>query len=233
MQERQLNALGPGGGQDFEVLSKSPIWQVRACVPEALDPKAPGSRAILERLCRDQQAAYNAFLVYSRSFVVLERDIVKAAFARGDFDLVGVNLVNGRVAFESPDFWAADLEHASHDGSRARAVRALGMCGGAAEVATLSAHAKTRNPELLFELAVAFHRLGHTEKYLAALDSLLALPIAEAFPYQNQAIDCLLETHPARAKPVWKQVHEQFQKTPGLQPGWIYTHVVQERRLPK
>ena len=50
------------------------------------------------------------------------------------------------------------------------------------------------------ELALAFHRLGDTKKYLAAIDALLALPLKEAFSYQNRAVDCLIQTHPDRAR---------------------------------
>ena len=222
------------GAEDFEKLSSSPVWQVRYCVSGKLTSADTASRGILERLAMDEtsQVARQAFAHYSRRFVKLSDPLVEAAFARGDFDLVGVNVPDRKV-FETPEFWIADLKNAAAPDNQARSARAIGMCGTRAHIEVLSEYTDTTNPYLLIELALAFHRLGDTEKYLATLDSMLALPIRDAFYYQSYAIDCLIQTHPQSARTKWKQVHEQFEKEEELQPNWVYAHIVQENRLPK
>lgn len=219
--------------EDLEALSKSSVWQVRYCVASKFDSPTPIARASLEQLCRDKvrQVARHAFSVYSRIFVTLDREIVRAAFSRGDFDLVG-GRVKDRKVFETPNFWIHELNSSSEDSIRGRAVRAVGLCGTAANITQLSGYMDSHNPYVLIELALAFHRLGDTEKYLAALDAILALPIADAFYYQTAAIDYLLQTHPDRATPAWKRVHQRFEDSPDLQPGWVYSHIIQEDRLP-
>jgi len=229
-----LLSVGEIRSADLEALSKSSVWQVRYTVASKFDSPTPTARVSLERLCRDEvrQVAQHAFSTYSRTFVLLDREIVRRAFSRGDFDLVGVTVTDRKV-FETPDFWIHDLGSSPDDSIRARAVRALGMCGVAANITKLSGSMGSHNPYLLIELALAFHRLGDTEKYLTALDALLALPISDAFHYQTAAIDCLLQTHPDRATPAWKRVHQRFKESPELQPGWVYSHhIIQEGRLP-
>ena len=228
-----LISAGTVRSEDLEALSKSSVWQVRYCVAIKFDSPTPTARASLERLCQDEvrQVAQHAFSAYSRTFVALDREIVRTAFSRGDFDLVGFTVTDRKV-FETPDFWIHDLDSSPDDSIRGRAVRAIGMCGVAANIAKLSGYKGSHNSYLLIELALAFHRLGDTEKYLAALNAILALPIADAFYYQTAAIDCLLQTHPDRATPAWKRVHQQFEGSRDLQPGWVYSHIIQEGRLP-
>lgn len=228
-----LSTAGEIRSEDLEALSKSSIWQVRYCVATKFDSSTPTARASLERLCRDEvhRVAQHAFSAYSRTFVTLDREIIRTAFSRGDFDVVGVT-VKDRKVFETPDFWIDRLDDSPEDSGRGSAVRAIGMCGTGANIAKLSGYMGSRNPYLLFELALAFHRLGDTEKYLAALDAILALPISDAFHYQTAAIDCLLQTHPDRATAAWKRVHQRFEDSRDLQPGWVYSHIIQESRLP-
>ena len=219
--------------EDFEALSKSPVWQVRYCVAGKFDAPGADARRVLEKLSVDEvpAVAQQAFVNYSRSFVVLDRDIVKKAFTRGDFDLVG-SFVQDRKVFASPEFWIHELSGSSEADIRARSVRALGMCGSATHASKLTEYLATTNPYLLIELALAFHRLGDNQRYLGAIDTILALPLHEALYYQSYAIDCLIQTHPDRAKSAWKQVHEQFERSKEGQPGWVYSHIVQEARLP-
>ncbi len=219
--------------EDLESLSKSPVWQVRYCVPGKFDIPSADARRVLERLSVDDvpAVARQAFGWYSTSFVVLDRDIVKKAFSRGDFDLVMIT-VRDRKVFETPDFWIHKLDNSDADSNRAGAVRAIGMCGVAANIAKLSDYMDTHNPYLLMALAIAFHRLGDNEKYLEALEAIFALPIKDAFFDQTNAIDCLIQTHPDRARPAWKRVHKQFERSKDSQPNWVYSHIVQEARLP-
>ena len=218
---------------DLEALSKSPLWQVRYCVSAQLDAPSAEARRLLERLSLDEvpAVAQQSFAVYSRMFVELDSKIVKQAFARGDFDLVG-GFVADREAFATPDYWIRELNTVSDARLQARAVRAIGMCGTAVHASKLTEHLATANPYLLTELALAFHRLGDTQNYLAAIGAILALPLNEALSYQTYAIDCLIQTHPGRARPAWSRVHEQFGGSKDVQPNWVYSHVVQEARLP-
>ncbi len=219
--------------EDLESLSNSPVWQVRYCVAAKFDTPSEDARRVLKRLSVDDvpAVARQAFVNYSRSFVMLDRDIVKRAFSRGDFDLVGAN-VRDRKVFESPEFWIHELSGSSAASIRARAVRALGMCGTTAHAGKLSEYLATTNPYLLIELALAFHRLGDNLRYLEAIEAILALPLNEAFYYQTYAIDCLIQTHADRARSAWKRVHEQFERSKDSQPGWVYSHILQEARLP-
>lgn len=218
---------------DLDALSKSPVWQVRYCVPGELDAPSAEARRLLERLSVDEvpAVARQSFARYSRMFVDLDRTIVKQAFARGDFDLVG-GFVSDRQIFESPDYWIGELNTATDASLQIRAVRAIGMCGTEVHAPKLHGHLETTNPSLLKELALAFRRLGDTQNYLAAIDAILALPLRDAFSYQTDAIDCLIQTHPDRARPEWKRVHEQFEKSEDCQPNWVYSHIVQKARLP-
>jgi hypothetical protein len=218
---------------DLEALSKSPVWQVRYCIPGKYDTPSTEARRVLERLSADEvpAVAQQAFASYARSFVVLDRELVKKAFTRGDFDLIGVK-VSDRKVFESPEFWIQDLDHSNDPTLRARAVRAMGMCGKNTDAAKLSEHLTTTNPYLLIELALAFHRLGDEAQYLKAIEAILALPIKETLHYQTYAIDCLIQTHLDRAKTAWKEVHEQFGRAKDCQPNWVYAHIAQEARLP-
>ena len=218
---------------DLEALSKSPVWQVRYCIPAKYDEPSNEARRVLERLSADEvpSVAQQAFAVYSRRFVVLDRELVKKAFNRGDFDIIGADVLD-RKTFETPEFWLQDLDDSDDPTLRARAVRAIGLCGKNTDTAKLSKHLATTNPYLLIQLALAFHRLSDEAQYLKAIETILALPIKEAFFYQTYAIDCLIQTHPDRAKATWKEVHEQFGRTPDCQPGWVYAHIAQESRLP-
>lgn len=220
------------GAEAFESLSRSPVWQVRYCIAGKLDSTGPVSREILERLAADRvpQVARQAFEQYSRRFVALDDALVQAAFSRGDFDLLGADVTDRKV-FQTPEFWINDLKATLDPAIQARGIRALGMCGTQAHVGFLSEYAKTDNPYLLIQLALAFHRLGDSGKYLAALDSILRLPIRDALHYQTYAIDCLIQTHPERARSAWGSVHKQFEDTPEIQPNWVYAHIVQEAGL--
>ena len=219
--------------EDLEALSKSPVWQVRYCIAAKYDAPGAEARRVLERLSADEvpAVARQAFASYARGFVVLDREIVRKAFTRGDFDLVGINVPDRKV-FESREFWIQDLDRSNEPEIRARAVRAIGMCGTNANTGKLSEHLATTHPYLLIELALAFHRLGDEGQYLKAIEAILALPIKETLHYQTYAIDCLIQTHPDRARTAWKEIHEQFGRSEDCQPGWVYAHVVQEARLP-
>lgn len=219
---------------DLASLSNSPVWQVRYCVAGKFDSPDPISRKILERLAADQapQVARNAFANYSRIFVELDDELVTAAFGRGDFDLVGARITD-RGAFQTPEFWTHELKTTTDPTIRARAVRAIGMCGTQAHVGLLSEYTKTDNPYLLIQLALAFHRLGGTQEYVETLGSILKLPIRDTLYYQTYAIDCLLQTQPDRARLAWRCVHKQFEGTKDIQPNWVYLHIVQEARLLK
>lgn len=217
--------------EDLDALSKSPVWQVRYCVPRKFDAPSADARRVLERLAVDEapSVSQQAFSAYARMFVVLDRAIVEKAFKRGDFDMVGIE-VNDRNVFKTPEFWI-DRCNDTTGAPRAQAVRALGMCGSAADAKKLAQYLETSNPYLLIELAIAFHRLGDERRYLEAIEAILALPLMDALFYQTYAIDCLIQTHPDRARPAWNRVHEQFERSKDCQPGWVYSHIVQEARI--
>lgn len=219
--------------RDLEALSDSPIWQVRYCVPGEFNSASPLARKTMEKLAADGVVSVrrHTFAIYSRLFVELDEALVKSAFGRGDFDLVGVT-VTSRKVFEAPEFWARDLESDSAP-TRARGARAIGLCGSDKHIRLLETVQETTNPHLLIELALAYHRLGDPERYLVVLDAILALPIADAFHYQNRVVDCLLQTHPARARASWNRVHTQFEAHQDSQPNWVFAHIEQESRLPK
>ena len=219
-------------GADLEALSRSPVWQVRYCIPVEIAYATPTAKIVLERLCADQlpRVASHAFAAYSRYFVALDAGLVRSAFARGDFCLEGITVTDVKV-FQSASFWLGDLERATEDRLRARAVRAIGLCGSEAELPRLREHLPSRNPYLLTELALALHRLGDTKGYLTALDSVLGLPAADALSYQTMAIDYLLQTHPERTRKAWDTIHKQTEAAKDLQPGWVFDHIVQEQRL--
>jgi hypothetical protein len=220
-------------GADLEALSRSPVWQVRYCIPVEIDYASPTAKTVLERLCADQlpRVASHAFAAYSRYFVALDAALVRSAFARGDFCLAGITVTDAKV-FQSASFWLGDLERATEDSLRARAVRAIGLCGSEVELPKLREYLHSRNPYLLTELALALHRLGDTNGYLTAVDSVLGLPVADSLSYQTMAIDCLLQTHPERTRKAWDAIHKQTEATKDIQPGWVFGHIVQEERLP-
>lgn len=218
---------------ELETLSKSPVWQVRYSVALKYDEASDEARRVLETLSIDEErsVARQAFAAYSRIFVVLDREIVKKSFARGDFDLVGVS-VQDRKIFENPEFWIHQLDSSDNPTLRARAIRVLGMCGKNADASKLSGHLNSTNSHLLIELALAFHRLGDEKQYSKAIETILALPFKESLSYQTYAIDCLIQTHPDRAQAAWMEVQKQFQRTKEGQPNWVYAHITQEARLP-
>ena len=84
----------------------------------------------------------------------------------------------------------------------------------------------------LVELAQALHRLGDEAGYLSVIESLLRLPPASAAAYQTRVIDCLIQTHPAKARDQWNKLHAAIASLPDLQPNWMCAHVLQEKRLP-
>jgi hypothetical protein len=164
-------------------------------------------------------------------FVDLDNDTVRRAFERGDFDLVG-SVVSDPKVFRTPEFWLNELAQPTDDSTKARAVRAIGLCGDATILSKLSGLAGSTNPYLLAELAAASRRLGNDERYLAALEAVLTLPLKDNIYYQTFAVDCLLQTHPARAKSAWDQINKGLASLPDFQPNWVYAHVLQRERLP-
>lgn len=174
--------------------------------------------------------ANQAFAHYSSLFLDLDRELVLAAFRRGDFDLMGD--MADRKVFETPDFWVSDLKAKDLPDIQARAIRALGMCGNQEHVPLLLKYQNSDTPYLLHELAIALHRLGDEAGYLSVIESLLRLPPASAVSYQTRAIDCLIQTHPAKARDQWNKLHAAIASLPDLQPNWMCSHVLQEQRLP-
>lgn len=228
-----LFCISNANGENIVVLSKSPVWQVRYCVAIRFDSPTTEAREALERLCRDEvpQVRFHAFSAYSRLFVNLEPDIVKNAFVSGHFDVSGVT-VTSRKIFETAEYWIHELKSSTNDTTRARAVEALGLCGTAADIGNLPMVSSSRNAHLLMELAVASKRLGNQEVYLQAINTVLAQPVSQSLHYQIKAIDCLIQTHPEQARSVWEDVHRRFKEAKDVQPGWVYSHVVQGERLP-
>lgn len=218
---------------DLEAEASSPVWQVRYCLLNRFEGADATTRRLLEKLCTDshRSVANQAFAHYSGLFVRLDHQLVKAAFRRGDFNIDGVNL-DDRYAFEKPDFWVSDLKAKDLPDIQARAIRALGMCGNQEHVPLLLKYQNSDTPYLLHELAIALHRLGDEAGYLSVIESLLRLPPASAVSYQTRAIDCLIQTHPAKARDQWNKLHAAIASLPDLQPNWMCSHVLQEQRLP-
>jgi hypothetical protein len=106
------------------------------------------------------------------------------------------------------------------------------MCGTQEHVPLLLEYQKSDNPDLLYELAKALHRLGDEAGYLNVIESLLRLPPASAVYYQTLAIDCLLQTHPTQAREHWNKLHAAISALPDLQPNWMCAHILKENRLP-
>lgn len=187
----------------------------------------------LEQLSNDAdpRVGGQAFAVYSRLFVDLDKNIVRGAFERGNLDLIGIHVLD-RAEFQSPEFWRLELGRTTGDALKARAVRALGLCGDRTDVQALAGLMRSDNPYLLAELAVASYRLGDQEQYLTTLERLLALPMKENIYYQTFAVDCLLQTNPDKARPAWERIHKALTETPDVQPNWVYAHVLQGSRLP-
>lgn len=215
----------------LEERSRSPIWQVRYCVPFDCEAPTPENRKVLERLSVDPHrgVAQQAFGLYQGVFVDLDSGVVRQAFERGDFDLVGAKVAGPQV-FRTPAFWVEQLS-AGQDQLTARALHALGLLGDKSVLAQLPAP-KGANPYHLAELALACHRLGDDAKYLAALEKILELPVEKNMYYQNQAVEFLLQTHPARARVAWERVEQALKAFPDLQPNWVNAHYMQQGRLP-
>ena len=218
--------------RDLEAEASSPVWQVRYCVLHRFEVADATARRLLEKLCADSHlgVANQAFAHYSSLFVSLDHQLVKAAFRRGDFDLGGD--MADRKVYETPGLWVANLKEKELPDLQARAIRALGLCGTQEHVPLLLEYQKSDNPYLLYELAKALHRLGDEAGYLNVIESLLRLPPASASSYQTSAIDCLLQTHPAKARDQWNKLHAAIASLPDLQPGWMCAHILQEQRLP-
>lgn len=218
--------------EDLEALSRSDQWQVRYCVPLEFRSATPHARTTLERLARDPnvRVARQAFAVYTTLFVDVDFEITKAAFARGDFDQDGINVADPLV-FRSAAHWRAKLQDTFDDAQKATAVRALGLLGDTSVVPELS-HTTGKNPYLLVQLAVASRRLGADDQYLKLIATVLDLPAREAAYYQTFCVDCLLQTHPERARAAWEKIEASIQSTPDLQPNWVYSHAVRRTRLP-
>ena len=217
--------------EDVETLSRSDKWQVRYCVPSEFDAPTPLARKILERLARDANAlvARQAFAVYAQLFVEVDVAIARVAFDRGDFDKLGVNVSDAKV-FRSAAYWRGVLRRAADDSEKAEAVRALGLLRDTTIVAEFS-QIESRNPYLLIQLAVALHRLGREEGYLERITAVLDLPVRDVY-YQTCAVDCLLQTHPLRARAAWERIEASIDAMPDLQPNWVYRHTLLKARLP-
>ena len=215
---------------DLEAEASSPVWQVRYCLTGRFEVADATARRLLEKLCTDshRSVANQAFAHYSSLFLDLDRQLVLAAFLRGDFDIEGFN----RKVFETLGFWVANLKEKGAPDLQALDVRALGMCGSHEHVPLLLKYQNSDNPYLLHELAKALHRLGDEAAYLNVIESLLRLPPASAVVYQTLAIDCLLQTHPTQARKHWDKLHAAIVALPDLQPNWMCSHTLQEQRLP-
>ncbi|HTE19814.1 MAG TPA: hypothetical protein VK689_15725, partial [Armatimonadota bacterium] len=148
----------------------------------------------------------------------------------GEFDLVGAKVTGERV-FRTPAYWLHELSQETQDEFSGRALHALGLLGDKTVLAHLP-EAKGTNPYHLAELALACHRLGDNEKYLATLEKIFELPVEKNLFYQNQSVEYLLQTHPNRARAAWERVERALAAFPDLQPNWVNGHYLQQRRLP-
>ena len=218
---------------DLEAEATSPAWQVRYCVTDKFRVADATTRRLLEKLGTDSQpgVAKRAFVTYSQLFVRLDPQVVKAAFRRGDFNLVGIEMSDPH-AFQKPGFWVWNLKATHLPDLQASAIRALGMCGTQEHVPLLLEYQKSDNPYLLYQLAKALHRLGDEAGYLRVIESILSLPPAGALCYQTSAIACLLQTHPDQARKRWNTLHAAIAALPDLQPNWMCSHILQEQGLP-
>ncbi|MCX6873571.1 MAG: hypothetical protein NTW21_07155 [Verrucomicrobia bacterium] len=226
------------GTYDLGKLSCSEFWQVRYGVTHELTFPTAEARTILERLAVDTEirVAHQAFEVYSRMFVDVDKGIASKAFDRGDLNILGSDGPEGM--FKTTRYWLADLKRKPDDGGRtwddesgARAVRVLGLLGDASVLPELAGLPGSRKPGFLTELAAAYRRLGSDEPYLAAVGQVLALPVKDNLPHQTIAIGYLLQTHPARAKQAWERIHGELAGSPDLQPAWVYGHYLQQEFL--
>lgn len=122
---------------DLEWEASSPVWQVRYCLTGRFEVADATARRLLEKLSTDSHpsVARQAFAHYCGLFLDLDRQIVLAAFQRGDFDLGGD--MADRKLFETPHYWVGSLKEAKAPDIQARAVRALGMCGNQEHVPLL------------------------------------------------------------------------------------------------
>ncbi|MBB5030577.1 HEAT repeat domain-containing protein [Prosthecobacter vanneervenii] len=218
---------------DLERDASSSIWQVRYCLTGRFAVADSTARRLLEKLSLDSHSgvASQAFAHYSGLFLDLDQQVVLAAFRRGEFDLVGINMKD-RKAFETPGFWALNLRRVEAPDLQARAIRALGLCGSQENLSLLQEYRNSDNPYLLHELAKALHRLGDEAGYLNVIEAILRLPPASAVHYQTLAIDCLIQSHPAKARESWNKLHAAIASMPDLQPNWMCGHIFQEERLP-
>lgn len=220
--------------EDLARWSQSDDWRVRYCVPMECRTASPDAKRILEKLSMDgdRRVARQAFAVYSQLFVDVDKSISQKAFARGDFILVGADVTHAAV-FNTTDFWLAQLA-SSKESAQGGAVQAIGLLHDPAALPKLFAVKGSKNPYALLELAKAFRRLGSDEEYLAVLDSLLTPPISdkESIYYRTRAIDCLIETHPARARAAWERNDQALANVADVQPNWMFAHVTQKQRLP-
>jgi hypothetical protein len=226
------------GAYDLDQLSRSELWQVRFGVTHELTFPSAEARTILERLAVDTEmrVAQQAFEVYSRMFVEVDKGIASKAFDRGDFNILGSDGPEGM--FKTTRYWLGDLKCKPDYGGRtwddaigARAIRALGLLGDASVLAELAGLPGSRKAGFLTELAAAYRRLGSDEPYLAAIGQVLALPVKDDLPHQTIAIGYLLQTHPARAKTAWERIHGELAGLPDLQPGWVFGHYLQQEFL--
>jgi len=218
--------------ENFDKLITSPIWQVRYGVLGKFNEATPDARKALEKLSNDsnQRVASQAFACYSSLFVELDKKLSMVAFHRGDFGENRTRLGN-RTLLEAVDDWTKDLGSIEPT-FQARAARAIGICGSKKSNEELAKYVDSENAYLLMQLALAFHRLGDTESYLARINAIMDLPIGDAFYYKTLAINYLIQTHPERSRAEWNRVHKEFKESPDFQSNWVYAHITQEARLP-
>jgi len=220
--------------EDMVRWSQSDDWRVRYCVPMECHAASLDAKHILEKLSldEDRRVARQAFAVYSQLFVDVDKSISRKAFDRGDFVRVGIEVTNVSV-FSTTEFWSAQLA-SSNESVRGGVVQAIGLLHDVAALPKLIAVKGSKNPYALLELAKAFRRLGNDKEYLTVLDSLLTPSISdkESIYYRTRAIDCLIETHPARARAAWELNDQALARVDDVQPNWMFAHVTQKQRLP-
>lgn len=228
-----FSGIDPSPAKDLDALSRSSIWQVRYCIPTEFDVPSALARAVLERLSADEVkgVARQAFEVYSRDFVALDRGLIDQAFERGDFNRAAVGFIDN-TSFGTSAYWIGELEKAAEDSDRGVAVRAIGLCGNQGDVGKIWEFNESTNSYFLMELALACYRLGDTDRYRKVIDRILELPISENLFYQNKAVECLIQTHPEQARNAWKKLRERSEAIENIQAGWMYAHILQEERLP-
>lgn len=226
--------------QDIEKLSRSDVWQVRYGVIDEFKVATPEARAILERLALDdhRKVARRAFGVYTDLFVDVNKDLAQQAFDRGYFDLVGAtNHATGEVVgttgkeFRTVEFYLGELAR-RRAGRTVVAVIALGLLDDKTVLPQLAELRDGTDPQLLAHAALACHRLGSDDDYLAILEALLAPPFTANKHYQTRAVDYLLQTHPEKARTAWDRMEQERARYRNLEPAWVYAHFAQRDRLP-